>query len=71
MPKNNPQAAERKDLLHKLCVLLEVAGTQTPWTELAMQLRRLNTPNLRALEYRVRQAISDAYEEGANACDKQ
>jgi len=51
--------------LEALARLLDVAGCETPWEEIERELRgQISVSVLRALEYRVRQARSDAFDEG-------
>lgn len=62
IPKNTK--GTKIDLIRKIELLLEVAGTQTPWDEVEDELERLSLRCITALEYRIRQARSDSYSEG-------
>lgn len=59
-----PPALERRALIAQLEKLLDVAGTQTPWATIARDLSRMSVPAIRALVYRVTQALSDSFDEG-------
>lgn len=53
-------------MLDRLACLLDVAGVTTPWEEVAKALDRgCSARVLRALEYRVERARSEAFEEGS------
>jgi hypothetical protein len=60
----NPSPKEKRAVLEKLGVLLDVAGTTTPWEEVTNRLYRLPIGTINALIYRVERARAQAFEEG-------
>ena len=56
---------EKTQVIEKLGKLLgQVAGTQTPWEELALDLRLMPLRSLRALLYRNERTMAASYDEG-------
>ena len=55
----------RDEHIRKLEILLDVAGTVTPWERIAESLRRVPMEVLIALTYRIEWAMSEAEQLGA------
>lgn len=60
---------EKEQLMRKLTLLLEVAGTDpSKEKEMYLEIRKLPLRVLRSLVYRVEQARTDSFDEGAKSC---
>lgn len=55
----------KQDLICRIEQMLNVAGTATPWPDIAEQLEKMTASSLSGLRYRIERALENSFNEGA------